>query len=44
MDMECGKESLVIAIWVSGKILKRTAMACINGKMVTDMKEAGTIA
>lgn len=42
MVMECGKESLVIAIWVNGSILKLMDMEYISGKMEIDLKVAGT--
>ena len=42
MVMECGKESLVIAIWVNGSILKLMDMEYISGKMEIGLRVAGT--
>lgn len=43
MGMVCGKEYLVTAIWVNGKILKLMVMECTNGKMEIGMREVGII-
>jgi hypothetical protein len=39
--MEYGREYMVIFILVNGKIQKLKDTECINGKMVTNMKENG---
>jgi len=38
----CGRESLVTAIWDNGATRKLMAMAFTSGRMVIDMKVAGT--
>jgi len=40
-DMECGKASMVTAIWANGANLKLTVMEFISGKMEIGMKETG---
>ena len=43
MVLGYGSVRMARLIWVSGKTIKSTAMACIFGRMVTNMKENGKI-